>query len=468
MSKMQVTIGIEIHLELNTKTKMFSAAPNQFGAKPNTQVSVIDLGYPGTLPAPNEAAVKKGIKLAKALKMTISQLLIFDRKNYFYPDLPKGYQITQDQNPLGKNGVLPILVNEKYQDVAIERIHLEEDTAKSSHHQNQTLLDFNRAGIPLIEIVSRPVLHSAIQARAYVQAIRDLARCLNISDAKMEEGSLRADINLSLNQADAQELGTKVEIKNLNSLANIKKAIDFEIKIQSKRLLAGQKIEQATKRFDENLGQTVVMRSKIDAIDYKYFPEPNITPMPLTNDFIEAIKNPELPWEKYDRYLHDGLEIKYILQLLSNFLLAQYFDQIVYDNRNQLAKIFFAEIVKLLNNNSSYERQIKPSEISDTLTLLKKNKLSRHHLKVIFPELIKQKLSVVEIIKLKKLNQDFSPEQVKKIVQKVISDNQGFIEQNQGRPERVIKYIVGQVMKNSQGQANPVLAAEIVNQVLKE
>ncbi|XP_023226605.1 uncharacterized protein LOC111627266 [Centruroides sculpturatus] len=274
----QVRIGIEIHLELNTKTKMFSGSRVDFEAEPNTLINEIDLGYPGTLPTVNQAAVEKAIQLAKALDMRIAEQLKFDRKNYFYPDLPKGYQITQQFEPIASAGILHLRDGKK---VRITRIHLEEDTARSHHRGEFTLLDYNRAGVPLIEIVSEPDLSSAQEAHEYVNLIRLIAQTLNISDAKMEQGSLRADVNISLSEPGSEIYGTKVEIKNLNSLQNILKAVEFEKEVQTQTLASGQKVVQATKRFDETKGQTVTMREKTAAIDYKYFAEPNIPPIKL-------------------------------------------------------------------------------------------------------------------------------------------------------------------------------------------
>jgi aspartyl-tRNA(Asn)/glutamyl-tRNA(Gln) amidotransferase subunit B len=289
MNNLKVTIGIEIHLELLTKTKMFSSSPNTFGKKPNTQVNEIDMGYPGSMPTVNKQAVIFAIKLAKALNMTIDSELSFDRKHYYYPDLPKGYQITQQTRPIGKEGTL--LINNNV--VKIERIHMEEDTAKQVHKGDTTYLDFNRAGIPLIEIVTHPAIHSAEQAVAYVKTIQLLAKELGISDAKMENGSLRTDVNISLSSSST--LGTKVEIKNMNSFNNIKTAIKNEIEEQTQNIINSKEIQMTTKRFDEKTKTNIVMRSKTNDIDYKYFKEPNIAPITLSKEFIDSVSIPTLP-----------------------------------------------------------------------------------------------------------------------------------------------------------------------------
>lgn len=281
MNKYQVTIGVEVHIELKTKTKCFSSGLNTFGAKPNTQVNEIDCGYPGTMPVLNQAVVVSAIKLATALKMQIDPLLRFDRKNYFYPDLPKGYQITQYYHPFGQDGQLSIFVDQKPFIVSFERVHIEEDTAKQIHEGSATYLDYNRAGIPLLELVTKPVFSNSQQVVAYIQALRRLLVALDISDADMSQGSLRCDLNISLKPLAAKVLGTKVEIKNLNSLHNINLAIEFEIIRQATILNNNQTIISQTRRFDEKTKETALMRQKTSSIDYKYFREPNIFPIQL-------------------------------------------------------------------------------------------------------------------------------------------------------------------------------------------
>ena len=263
----ELVIGIEIHIELNTKTKMFSPILNNFNSMPNSNVSNIDLAYPGSLPLVNKEAIIKGIKLAKALNMEIDPLVQFDRKNYFYPDLPKGYQITQQFYPIGKNGKIKIKVENEWKEIKIERIHLEEDTAKSIHSKDKTYLNYNRAGVPLIEIVSHPVIHSAKEAAAYVEAIRQTALCLNISDAKMNEGSLRTDINISIREKGTNVFNNRVEVKNLNSISNVQKAIEFEAERQLNIYQNGKTVVQETRRFDEQLKETVSMRLKTKIFD---------------------------------------------------------------------------------------------------------------------------------------------------------------------------------------------------------
>ena len=283
-----VTIGIEIHCELKTNTKMFSGAPVRFGETANTCTSVVDLGHPGCLPCVNKEAVALAIKACTAMHCELETLVRFDRKNYYYSDLPKGFQITQQFHPIGSNGYVEIDVDGEKKKIRIERIHMEEDTAKQFHKETGTYIDFNRAGTPLIEIVSKPDMHSAKEAAAYVETLRKNLLYLNVSDVKMEEGSMRCDVNISLSK-DKDTLGTKTEIKNLNSIANVQKAVQAEIERQSALLDAGEKVEQATRRYDEAQKATILMRKKEGNVDYKYFPEPNIFPIQLDLDWVKSI-----------------------------------------------------------------------------------------------------------------------------------------------------------------------------------
>ena len=333
----EAVIGIEIHVEMKTKSKMFSSAPVLFGAEPNTLVQPLDIAFPGTMPVVNKQAVINAIRVSNALHMTIDDELWFDRKNYFYSDLPKGFQITQDKRPIGKNGYVTIKVDGKEKQIEIERLHMEEDTCKQLHLSNYSLLDYNRAGTPLVEIVSRPNIRSGEEAMKYVEQIRSIVQYTNVSDGKMEEGSLRCDVNISLRPIGQDKFGTKVEIKNLNSLSNVEKAIEFEIIRQQQLLLAGIPVEQETRRFDEIRKETVLMRKKTDAVDYKYFTEPNITPIKLSKEFIENAINtcPELASSKKNRYMNDlGLSEYDADTILMDKDMSNYFDETLKSSAN--------------------------------------------------------------------------------------------------------------------------------------
>ena len=284
----EAVIGLEIHVEMKTKSKMFSSSANNFDAKVNENISPLDFAFPGTLPVVNKEAVRKAIRVCNALHMNIDKEIWFERKNYFYSDLPKGYQITQQFRPIGSDGYLLIdLENGEQKRINIERLHMEEDTCKQLHFRDYTLLDYNRAGVPLVEIVSRPEIKNGTEAMKYVEEIRNIVTYADVSDGKMEEGSLRCDVNISIMPCGSKTFGTKVEIKNLNSISNIQKAIDFEIQRQTKLILKGFKVEQETRRYDDAKKETVLMRKKTDAVDYKYFTDPNIAPILMSDEFVQ-------------------------------------------------------------------------------------------------------------------------------------------------------------------------------------
>ncbi|WP_406618169.1 Asp-tRNA(Asn)/Glu-tRNA(Gln) amidotransferase subunit GatB [Mycoplasmopsis lipophila] len=468
MNNFETIIGIEIHLELNTKTKMFSPAPIDFNAIPNTCANQIDLGYPGTLPLINKEAVISGIKLAKALSMEIDDELHFDRKNYFYTDLPKGFQITQFYRPIGKNGKLKIQLKNEEKIINIERIHLEEDTARQ-HHNEYTQLDYNRAGVPLIEIVSYPEMCSSEEAVAYVDMIRRTALALGISNAKMEQGSLRADVNVSIRPIGYQGFGTKVEIKNMNSFKAIKTAIDFEINYQKEQILKNIPILQQTKRFDENSQSNIVMRTKTSAIDYKYFPEPNIPFIKLSKKFVSSVRINELPWEKKERYQRENISPIYINSLLDDIDLSKYFDSIKYKDREKLSKLFFAEIVSLANFKNIHPLNLNISNklLEKSLELLDKEVISGKSFKKLITLLPNFKGDLNKLIKDNSLEQISDKNILSKMINEIIDTNLNLINEYKDRPERVIKQILGNVMKISNGQANPTIANDLTLEILK-
>ncbi|WP_427867315.1 Asp-tRNA(Asn)/Glu-tRNA(Gln) amidotransferase subunit GatB [Mycoplasmopsis arginini] len=452
----ELVIGIEIHLELNTKTKMFSSQPNLYTSNPNIYVSHIDLAYPGSLPIVNKQAIIKGIKLAKALSMEIDQNIRFDRKNYFYPDLTKGYQITQQFNPIGKNGLIKIKVDNQWKDIKIERIHLEEDTAKSLHEGDFTYLNYNRSGVPLIEIVSNPVIDSAKEAVAYVEAMRQTALALNISDAKMNEGSLRVDLNISVRKKGTNDLNTRVEVKNLNSTSNIEKAIDYEFNYQVECYKNNKIFEQQTKRFDEGKNITVTMRSKSDAIDYKYFPEPNIPYIELSKELIESVKIEELPFEREKRYLEKGLNNVQISQLIDNIEYATFLDSIETTDFKKSANIFFSEIVSFLNQNnfSITQLTIDITKISKLIQFVLDGKVNKNSIKPILDLALKNnQLTIEDIIK----NNNFFVEQkeisLQEVINEVLKENSNLEKEFEINYNRASKFLIGQVMKKTGGEA---------------
>ncbi|MDY0177632.1 MAG: Asp-tRNA(Asn)/Glu-tRNA(Gln) amidotransferase subunit GatB [Bacilli bacterium] len=469
----EAIIGLEIHVEMKTKSKMFSSAPVVFGALPNSAVDLTDMAFPGTLPIVNKQAVINAIRVAHALHMEIDDELWFDRKNYFYSDLPKGYQITQQRRPLGKNGYLEIETPNGKKKIAIERIHLEEDTCKQLHFSDYTLLDFNRAGVPLIEIVSHPELKNGLEAMRYVENIRSIVQYLDVSNGKMEEGSLRCDVNISLRKEGENKLGTKVEIKNLNSIANIEKAIDFEVKRQSELLKQGVKIIQETRRYDDDLKETISMRVKSDAVDYKYFVEPNIVPIKLTEEFIKtAIEtSSELASVKLTRYLNLGLNEYDANIILSSKETANYFDEALKTKANPklLANWLIVDIQAVLNKEEiSIENfKITPENLSQLVKMIESNQISNKQARDVFikmlennesPNVIADKLGFVLI----------SDEiQILKYVSEVLDVNEQSIIDFKNGKDRAFGYLVGQVMKASHGKVNPSLTAKILTEELK-
>ena len=470
MNNYKVSIGIEIHLELKTKSKMFSGAPCLFDSEVNTCCNEIDIAMPGTLPSVNKEAVKKAIMACNALNLNIDKLLRFDRKNYYYSDLPKGYQITQQSYPIGKNGNLKL--EDSNITVGIERIHLEEDTAKQFHLKDHTLIDFNRAGTPLIELVSKPDLSNKEQVREYLESLRRIFVYLDISDAKMEEGSMRCDINISLSK-DPNKLGKKVEIKNLNSISNAEKAIEFEIKRQSLLLDDNQLVQQETRRYNEDTKETVLMRRKEGTVDYKYFPEPNIVPILLDDAWINSISDemPILPSVLKNMFINDyKLDVKEINYLLDNIAFQKYYIDAV-DKTYKYSKSIFnymsSELLSLLNKKSISieETLIKPIYLKQLIIMIDDNTISNKQSKEVL-ELMINGDSPIDIVEREGLKQNNDSDLIVKLVDEVLKENEQSIIDYKNGKDRALGFLVGQVMKKSKGQANPSMASKYVKEAL--
>jgi aspartyl-tRNA(Asn)/glutamyl-tRNA(Gln) amidotransferase subunit B len=471
--KYDVVIGIENHVELKTKTKMFSRVLNSFGKVPNSAVSALDLSLPGTMPKLNKEAVILGIKACSGLNLEIARTLSFDRKNYFYPDLPKGYQITQDKNPLGRNGYLEIVKeNGEKKIIHINRLHLEEDTAKQIHLANSTLLDYNRCGVPLAEIVSEPEMSDSSEAMLYVSKLRDILLFLGVSDCKMEEGSIRCDINVSLKPAGQLEFGTKVEIKNLNSISNIKLALDYEIARQTTILDDGGTIQQETRRFNEKENKTISMRVKTDAVDYKFFTEPNILPIKLKEEFIQGILE-NLPLSKESRqkkYLEYGLNTGQIEVLLKEVEVSDFYDSVLSFGVSPVGLVNFlsSDILAYLNKNNKTinELNIGHENLSKLLKMHEKNIISTTQRTKLFEELCKLDRDVESLAKELNLIQNSDSDFLTNIVDEVMKAFPETIEQYKGGKTNVLAFLVGQVMKRSKGQANPKLVTDLLLKIL--
>ncbi len=472
----EAVIGLEIHVEMKTKSKMFSSSPNAFSRTPNTEVTCFDMAYPGTMPRVNKAAVINAIRVAHALHMTIDPLVRFDRKNYFYADLPKGFQITQQFHPIGREGYLEVKGKDgELKRIGIERIHMEEDTCKQLHFASYSLLDYNRAGVPLIEIVSHPQMRNGTEAMHYVEAIRNIVVYSGTSDGKMEEGSLRCDVNVSLRPYGSKKFGTKVEIKNLNSTKNIEAALDYEIQRQSAILLSGGKVQQETRRFDEAIGKTVLMRVKTDAVDYKYFPEPNITPIQLSPEFVQkAIDTcPELYDSKKARYMGMGLNEVDAEILLSSLEMSNYFEEAAKEEKyaKTVANLLISDVNGYLNKKgiSIAEFPLKPGYLNE-LSALQEEGYSHKQILDVMNYLIDHEeenpRGAITALHIEKQSNDDGL--VLSFVTQILDANPQSVADFKGGKDRVIGFLIGQVMKLAKGKVNPAAVNKIMLEELKK
>lgn len=469
----ETVIGIEIHCELKTKTKMFSPAPNSYGQTPNSLVHPIDLGFPGVMPRVNKRAVELAILASTALNCTIDHELWFDRKNYFYPDLPKGYQITQSARPIGSNGTVEITVGNFTKKIHIERLHLEEDTAKQTHFQDYTLIDYNRCGVPLVEIVSDASIRSAAEAAAYVETLRLKLLYAGVSDVKMEEGSMRCDVNISLRPFGHPVYGTKVEIKNLNSVSNVEKAIQSEIERQSRIYMAGGQVEQETRRFDEATKQTVLMRKKTDAIDYKYFVEPNIVPIKLDPHWVSAVAHslPEMPDVKRARYITEyGLSTIEADIILAKIDWMTYFEEAIRHpvSPKLICNWLLSDVASYLNktNQSLTEIALTPSFLVELIDAIQTNVISSKQAKEVFEKVLAERVSPLTIVKKYGMQQVTDESAIRALVNTVLDENPQAIATYHSGRDNILGFLVGQVMKRSKGQANPALTSSLLKEEL--
>ena len=469
-----VTIGIEIHCQLKTATKMFSGAPTSFGRKANTCVNAIDLGHPGTMPEVNKEAVRKAIMACTALHLTIDPLVKFDRKNYYYSDLPKGFQITQQFHPIGKDGYVEIETPEGKKKIRIERIHMEEDTAKQFHLSKVSLLDYNRAGTPLIEIVSKPDMHNGQEAESYVEALRQTLYYIGVSDCKMEEGSMRCDVNVSIAPKGSNTLGTKNEIKNLNSISHIGKAVDYEVARQKEILEAGGKVLQETRRFDEKTGTTVMMRRKEGNVDYKFFPEPNIVPIRLDANWIKQVQEsiPELPEVRKERYENEyGLSAHDVRVLIADKEMSDFFEKTIAFTKDAKGACnwLLSDISAWLN---AHEKTIdtcdlKPELLAKLIAMIDEGKVSNAQARQLVDDLMAGKDPEVSAEE-KGLKQISDTGAIVAMVNESLDANPQAIEDFKNGKKKALGFLTGQVMKKSKGQANPGMVSQIVQEELKK
>ncbi len=473
----ETVIGLEIHVQLSTESKLFSSASTDFGADQNTQASVIDLAMPGVLPVLNKKAVDMAVKFGLAVDAKIARKSIFARKNYFYPDLPKGYQISQYELPIVFDGKLDIYVDGTKKSVGITRAHLEEDAGKSIHdlYEDESAIDLNRAGTPLIEIVSEPDMRSSREAVTYLKKIHSIVKSLGISDGNMQEGSFRCDANISLRKP-GDEFGTRAEIKNINSFKFVESAINYEVTRQRDILESGESVIQETRLYDPKKDETRPMRSKEEANDYRYFPDPDLLPVEISQEKIDKIKRtlPELPDDKKDRYKNNyGLkeDDAEILSLNSN--LSTFFDESIKDsdsNPQLVANFILSELVGLCNkhNIDISVAIIKPSHISQLINYIAQGKISSKQAKDILNELWTGKLDIDEIIRSKNIEQVSDTGILMKEAQKILEKHPKEVQDYKNGKDKLMGFFVGQIMKEMKGKANPKVLNEILNKLLKE
>lgn len=469
----KVVIGLEVHCELKTVTKNFSASKNEYTSIPNIHVTPVDLGLPGILPVVNMEAVKKALKPAMALNCTNPDEVLFDRKNYYYPDLPKGYQITQVTKPMGKNGYLKIVMPDYEKDILIHQLHLEEDTASLDHYSAYSLIDYNRSGIPLIEIVTEPCISNALEAVKFLETLRDVFIYCEVSEADSKKGQMRCDVNISL--TDSDKLGTKVEMKNINSFSSVKAAIEYEIKRQNEVLDKGEKVIQETRRFDEETMKTYSMREKVDAVDYKYFIEPNMPPVKLTKEFLDDIRKeiPRLQYERYHQYTNEYELSEYDSNVLvKDKDIADYFEELIsYDIKPKEACSWVTTVIlgSLNKLNTDLEGLFITSKmLSEVIKLTLDNKISVGNAKKVLYRAMDEKVDPIKIIEKEHLRQIDDESVLVKLVNEALDEHEDIVLQFKEGKEYVTNYFVGQVMKKTKGQASPVKTLEIIKEEIKK
>ncbi|MDH5174208.1 MAG: Asp-tRNA(Asn)/Glu-tRNA(Gln) amidotransferase subunit GatB [Elusimicrobiota bacterium] len=476
MVEYETIIGLEVHVQLKTKSKLFCGCSTEFGAPPNTHTCPVCTGMPGVLPVVNRQAVEYAIKSALALNCQVLSRSIFARKNYFYPDLPKNYQISQYEEPLAQNGYLEIGTDGGRKRVGIARINLEEDAGKLLHFIGSreidgSLVDFNRCGVPLLEIVSSPDITSPEEAYTYLTSLKNILRYLEVSDCDMEKGSLRCDANVSVRLAGKKELGVKAEVKNMNSFKAIQKALEYEVKRQVKALESKERIVQETRLWDEKKERTYSMRSKEEAHDYRYFPEPDLVPLIVKKEWMENIRKTisELPDTRRERFMKDYKLSEYDAGVLTaEKALAEYFEQVVkaYNNPKVVTNWVMVELLGRLNavNKGVEESPVSTGQLAELLKLMEKGIISGKIAKTVFEEMFNTGKNPQVIVQEKKLVQITDEKEIGKIVEEVLKENPDAVKEYGKGKEKAIGHLVGQVMRKTQGKANP----QLVNKMLKE
>ncbi|MZG54494.1 MAG: Asp-tRNA(Asn)/Glu-tRNA(Gln) amidotransferase subunit GatB [Nitrospinae bacterium] len=474
--KYETVIGLEVHVQINTKTKIFCSCSTEFGMPPNANTCPICLGMPGVLPVLNKQFLESAMKACLATHCTIAPMNRFARKNYFYPDLPKGYQISQFEEPLGINGYININIDGTKKRIGLTRIHMEEDAGKLIHGENlgspgKSYVDFNRTGVPLCEVVSEPDLRSAQEARAYLGELKSILQYAEVSDCNMEEGSLRCDANISLRPEGQKEFGTRTELKNLNSFKFVQKAIEYEVDRQTRILEQGDKVIQETRLYDSDKGETFSMRSKEEAHDYRYFPDPDLVPVVLEEAWVEEIKKtiPELPEQKRERFAKEyGLPEYDAGVLTSSRELADYFEKCtsLFAKPKIISNWIMGDLLRELNksNQEIGECPLSPEALVNLLKLIDEGVISGNIAKSVFEEMYQTGKEASVIVEEKGLKQITDDKAIDEMVEGVLQANPSQVEEYKGGKEKVLGFLVGQVMKTSKGKANP----GAVNKLLKE
>ena len=471
-NKYEVVIGLEVHAQVLSDSKLFSTSATKFGSEPNTQVSLVDAAFPGMLPVINEYCIKQAVKTGIGLNAKIHKKSIFDRKNYFYADLPQGYQISQYKDPIVGEGNVILDLPSGPKSIGIERLHLEQDAGKSIHDidPGSTLVDLNRSGVALMEIVSKPDLRSPEEVNLYIKKLRSIMRYLGTCDGNMQEGSLRADVNVSVRKFGDDKFGTRCEIKNVNSIKFMQMAIEYEAKRQVELLEEGGKIDQETRLFDTKKNQTRSMRSKENAHDYRYFPDPDLLPLEFNDEYIENIKKeiPELPDQKKNRFIEKFKLTPYEATILvSDLDTSKYFESVIEKSDIKLsANWITGELFALLNekNLEISESPIGPQNLSKLLNLISDGTISGKIAKTVFEIMSKDEEYPNVIVKEKGLKQESDPKALEVLIQKVLSSNEDKVKEYKSGKDKLFSFFVGQAMKESKGKGNP----QLINKILKE
>ena len=471
----EVVIGLEVHAQVTSNAKLFSSSSTKFGSDPNSQVSLVDAAMPGMLPVINKYCVEQAVRTGLGLKAKINNFSKFDRKNYFYADLPQGYQISQFKFPIVGEGEIVLDMPYGTKVVGIERLHLEQDAGKSLHDQDpqNSFVDLNRSGVALMEIVGKPDLRSPEEVAQYVKKLRSIMRYLNTCDGNMDEGSLRADVNVSVRKAGTTELGTRCEIKNVNSIKFMQQAIEYEAKRQVEIIEEGGKIDQETRLFDTKKIETRTMRSKEDAHDYRYFPDPDLLPLILDQEFVNKIKDslPELPDEKKVRLMNDfGLSIYDASIVISDQDISEYYEEVAkYSDYKLAANWMIVELFGVLNKEGKEikDSPVSAKNLSKLINLIKDNTISGKIAKTVFEEMVKNDQDPDKIVEDKGLKQQSDPKELEKIIETIVKNNQDKVEQYKSGKDKLFGFFVGQAMKETESKGNPKLINDILKEKLK-